>query len=577
MYPKTLTRNLAIAALALMLPASLLAAVATATPSSKAVSVDIALSASVNDSHGQKLEGVMVSLVSDAETRLTTRFTNEKGRVDFPEVNADQSKVRVRLTGYSDQIVKLKAGAKTLDVTLIKAPKAELLNQLPAHVWAERINIQSERINTEFRVNCMMCHQIGYKNTRFYTTAESWNAIYASMANKGTRALLTAEAREVITPALIAAFDVKGELGIPRIPAPPKGKATKVEITEWRLGNSVPSMHDVAVGPDGNIYGVDTVGSNIWRLNPKTNTITEMTHLKPTVRPKEVPLLLHTVLQGPDGKMWFTYAFGNLVASLDVKTEEMKIYEMSYSEGIYPHTLRFDKDGQLWFTISYTNQLGTIDPKTDKIVIYDMPTRNEMQAKAADPANAMQQVTMQRTGDQVIATHDEITTIPYGIDVTPDGKVWFSQFNNRRIGWFDKHSETFHMVETPFSGPRRFRADSKGDLWIPAYAEGGVYRYEPDTGKFTKFELPTGPGDAVYAVNIDPSDDTVWACGSNSDTMMNLDPVTGKTVTYQLPSRVTFCREINFDKDGGVWTSYSQYPSASIEGGSSVFVRIKPL
>jgi virginiamycin B lyase len=580
MYLKILIRNVAIAAIATVATTasvSLMAAVETAAPSNKPIPVGVAFSASVSDAKGQKLEGVMVSLLDEGETRLTTRFTNKDGTVGFPVVDADQSKVRLRLTGYVDQIVKLAAGSKTLNVTLKAATKSELLEQLPAHVWAERIHVADERTNREFRINCMMCHQMGYKNTRFYTTAESWNAIYASMANKGTRALLTEETREAITPALIAAFDVNGEFGMPRIPEPPTGKATNVEISEWRLGNSTSSMHDVAVGPDGNIYGVDTVGSNIWRLNPQTNEITELTHLRPTVRPDGTPLLLHTVLQGPDGKMWFTYAFGNLIASLDVKTEEMKIYEMSYSEGIYPHTMRFDRDGQLWFTISYTNQLGTIDPKTDKIVIYDMPTRNEIQAEAAKPATAMKEVTMQRTGDQVIAAHDEITTIPYGIDVTPDGKIWFSQFNNRRIGWFDKHTKTFHMVDTPFGGPRRFRADSKGDLWIPAYAEGGVYRYAPDTGKFTHFELPTGPGDAVYAVNIDPKDDTVWACGTNSDTMMHLDPATGNTVTYQLPSLVTFCREINFDKEGNVWTSYSQYPSASIEGGSTVFVRIKPL
>ena len=81
----------------------------------------------------------------------------------------------------------------------------------------------------------------------------------------------------------------------------------------------------------------------------------------------------------------------------------------------------------------------------------------------------------------------------------------------------------------------------------------------------------------AYALAVDPRDDTIWACGSNSDTMMHLLPATGEVVTYQLPTHVTFCREISFAADGSVWTSYSNYPSASIEGGSSAFVRIKPL
>jgi virginiamycin B lyase len=336
-------------------------------------------------------------------------------------------------------------------------------------------------------------------------------------------------------------------------------------------------MHDVAVGPDGNIYGVDTIGSNIWRLNPNTNEIKELTDLQPKNRPKGTPLLLHTVMQGPDGKLWFTYALGNMIASLDIKTNAMKVYEMSYADGLYPHTMRFDTDGQLWFTVSHTNQLGTIDTATNKIVLYNMPTRTQEQADAARPDVAMQELRRQRTGDEVIAAHDEINAIPYGIAATPDGKIWFSQFNSRRIGNFDKRTKRFKMIDTPFGAPRRFRSDSKGNLWIPSYAEGNIYKYDPAADKFTRFDLPTGKGDAVYALAVDPRDDTVWACGSNSDTMMHLDPTTGNVVTYQLPSHVTFCREINFGKDGSVWTSYSQYPSASIEGGSSAFVRLKSL
>jgi streptogramin lyase len=113
-------------------------------------------------------------------------------------------------------------------------------------------------------------------------------------------------------------------------------------------------------------------------------------------------------------------------------------------------------------------------------------------------------------------------------------------------------------------------------LWIPAFTDGRIYKYEPATEEFTGYDLPTGASDSVYAVAVDPIDDTIWGCGSNSDTMLHFDPVTETFTTYRFPSLVTFCREISFDKNGDVWTSYSNSPTVSIEGGVTKIVKLSP-
>ena len=162
-----------------------------------------------------------------------------------------------------------------------------------------------------------------------------------------------------------------------------------------------------------------------------------------------------------------------------------------------------------------------------------------------------------------------------GIEVVPDNKVWFSQYNNRRNGYLEKDKEKFTMIDTRFGGPRRFRADSMGKLWIPAFPDGRLYKYEPDVDKFTGYDLPNGASDSFYAVAVDPADDTVCGCGSNSDTMLHSDPVSEEFTTYRFPSQATFCREIVFDGEGGVWTGYSNSPTTSIEGGVTHIVRIR--
>lgn len=440
------------------------------------------LSGVVADAQGNRLEGVMVSLVDRSERRFTTRFSDENGVFRFERLAADEAAVRVRLPGFADRLLPLDATSPTLDVVLQPASQEQLLQQLPAHVWAERVRKTNDRVRREFRIQCMMCHQQGYPHARWPKNREQWYSVYERMAHKS--ALLTRETRETMADALLKAYDTGGGLGMPRIPAAPSGKATEVEISEWRLDSPTASMHDVAVGPDGKIYGVDTVGSNIWRLDPQTSQIETLDHLYPGNR-GDSPLLLHTVFQAPDGKMWFTYALGNLIASLDVRTGTMKVHEISYFDGIYPHTMRFDQDGQIWFTVALTNQLGTIDPDTDEVVLYDMPTRNVWQSLATWPPVTGLLFWAQQKFDIVKSYYDELLPVAYGIDVTPDGKIWFSQFNNRRIGSFDKKTGTFEMVDTPFGGPRRFRSDSRGVLWIPAFTDGLVYRYNPAAKQFT--------------------------------------------------------------------------------------------
>ena len=44
----------------------------------------------------------------------------------------------------------------------------------------------------------------------------------------------------------------------------------------------------------------------------------------------------------------------------------------------------------------------------------------------------------------------EMNPVPYGIDVTPDGKIWFTQFNNRSIGYIDPATEAITVIDTVF-------------------------------------------------------------------------------------------------------------------------------
>jgi streptogramin lyase len=75
---------------------------------------------------------------------------------------------------------------------------------------------------------------------------------------------------------------------------------------------------------------------------------------------------------------------------------------------------------------------------------------------------------------------------------------------------------------------------------------------------------------------VDRRSDTVWICGTNSDTLMRFEPTSETFTVYPLPTRVTYTRELDFDAEGRVWTSNSNAPTWQIEGGFPRVLRLDP-
>ncbi len=535
-------------------------------------------SGQVTNDNGLPLEGAIITIIDKPLAKKFTVYADANGQYQVHYDATHPIEIRARHFTYTDLAKSITdhEADTTINFQLEPASKDQIRQQLPANVWMERVAKTSPEMDLEFRIECMMCHQQGNNMARWPQSREQWYTVFDRMAHKN--AMVSQDTREETIDVLLAAYSIENEDDVPRIPPMPRGRETTATVTEW-LMEPGSIMHDIAVGPDGLIYGAGSKGNQIWRLDPRTAKRQEMTHIKPDGNSFVGDALgLHSALPGPDGSsMWFTYAQGNIISRYDIPADVMKVWNLSYFDGIYPHTMRFDNDGQVWFTITLTNQLGTINPDTDELEVIDLPTRNWKQSLISWPPVAAAVAQIQRNSSYSFVFDRELRPIAYGIDVTPDGKIWFSQYNSRRIGYYDKHSKEIHMVDTPFGGPRRFRADSQGNLWIPAYTDGRIYKYDPAADEFTGYDLPTGKGDSVYAVAVDPIDDTVWGCGSNSDTMLHLDPKTEQFTTYRLPSLVTYCREISFDPEGNVWTSYSNAPSASIEDGATAIVKLSPM
>lgn len=275
-----------------------------------------------------------------------------------------------------------------------------------------------------------------------------------------------------------------------------------------------------------------------------------------------------------------TLALGGQLARFDTETEEWQIHDLE--EGIYPHTLRFDHAGRIWYTMAVSNHVGLLDPATGEQKSIRLPASSFRQALALRALPIA--LWLSRYFDISGVASGEgggggiRLPIPYGIDVAPDGGIWFSQLNESRIGRIDPDTLEVEMIQTPFSAPRRLRFDSQGRLWIPGFSSGLISRFDPKSREFKSYTLPIEPhgSDTPYALNVQPDTDQVWICGTNSDTLIRFDPEREVFTVYPLPTRVTYTREIDFDDQGRVWTSNSNLPAWQIEGAMPRILRLDP-
>lgn len=547
------------------------------------------LRGSVGDEAGKGLAGVLVTARRADLHRGTTVVTDDRGAFRIEGLEDGLYDLRARRVGFGDvarEGIRLPGAPPQRFVLRLVAP-GEALDQLPASAWLARVRFPSAAVQGEFAIQCAMCHQQGSKWTRFALRRERWGMIFDKMADMG--AVPSRHLRDEMPAALNEAYDLDDPSRGPPLPPPTTGAAAREVVTEWDLGEPTSMLHDIVLGRDGAVYAVDWMMDEIHRLDPRTGRRTAWsvphdgeqpggvlrrfamrgtgyTHVVPYVAP-------HSIQAAPDGSLWITLSLGHGLARLDPATGEFRIFRQPPA-GVYPHTLRFDREGRVWYTLAVSNHVASFDPKTGAFRLYRLPTRTLGEAAAVRFVRPLLWLADALHLTRAPIADPEILPIPYGIDVAPDGSVWVSQFNNRRIGRLDPATGEIRTFDTPFYGPRRFRIDSKGRLWIPAYADGGLYRFDPDTEKFTRYALPTGAGELPYSVALDRRTDDVWVCGSNSDTLIRFQPARERFTVFPLPTRVTFTREIEVDGEGNVWTSYSNMPGWQIEGGRPKVVRL---
>ena len=550
---------------------------------------------------GKPLAGAMVTAFSADAKRRDTVYTDASGRYRLNVDFAGELTVRARTPYFKDASVKVSLplpAVKTLDFSLERhSVAAELSDSLPASAHAAVLPWGNHNTREAFISQCNYCHQMGNALTRVPREESRWRDTVRRM--EGYFAMLTNREADDITKALHAGFDGKPVPAVQHQPWQPQIAPAKIK--EWVAGDAATFIHDTEVGHDDDLYGMDEGHDLIWHLERKTGKINEY-RLPDIDLPEggvfsgvQLPIGVfngkhgpHSIAQAKDGIFWITNALSSTLASFDPVSKKMRLFDMGRTH-LYPHTIRIDQEGIVWFTIVASNEVGRFDPKTEKFTILHLPEESiwsrishhlfpyVLKIGAWFPKmNMHMAVNHAKWG--FIGRH--AFPFPYGIDVNPvDGSIWYAKLNANKIGRIDAKTLAVTEYDTPFKGPRRLRFDAKGNLWIPAFDDSGIMKFDTRTARFETFRLPLlahNEYEVPYALAVHPTSGDVWITSNLSDRAFRFDPKTRQFVSYPLPTKVTWLRDWVFTQDKAVCSSSSNLPAWGIEGGLASFICLYP-
>lgn len=532
---------------------------ATVLMAASAQAQQAALTGKVSSAEESAMEGVLVNAKKAGGNVTITVLSNDKGEYSFPasKLSPGHYAISIRAAGYDLD------GPKETDVVAGKAVTADvklkktrnLANQLSNAEWM--ISMPGEDADKKFLTGCVGCHTL----QRIVSSNHDPNEFMQIFRRMGTYSPGSTPTHP--QPLLPGPRGERGQANSPQAKAVsewlakvnlsdqqtwewplktlprPKGRATKVIITEYDLPRPEAQPHDVVVDATGTVWYSDFGSQFIGKLDPKTGQAKD--YPTPILKPDEPHGGLEIEV-APDGMIWTSMMYQAGILKFDPKTEKVTAYPVpkewqsnsTQESMVFPN--HSDKDGYVWTNNQETHAIYRLNVKTGQYE--DMGLMKDAK------------------GTQISA---------YGMPADSKNGLYLLEFGGTSIGYFDPNTKAVEIFKTPTPGskPRRGRVDDQDRLWFAEYGADAIGMFDPKTKKITEWKLNTkwsAPYDVVPAKNGD-----VWAGSMFDDQVARLDPKTGTVTEYLLPRRTNIRRVFYDDAGKALWVG-------SNHGGSIVKV-----
>jgi len=297
-------------------------------------------------------------------------------------------------------------------------------------------------------------------------------------------------------------------------PATAADEINPVEINEWRVPYDGRPRDPFATG-GSDVWFVGQQNHYLARLDPATGTFTQ-TNLNDRSGP-------HNLIVGKNGIVWYTGNLSGYIGRFDPKTGAIDKIVTEDAGVRDPHTLVFDADeSHIWFTAQGSNKVGRLTVATRDFEVIDVPTSRAR---------------------------------PYGIAMAPDGTPWIALVGTDKIA--SVNPETLELTEYEVADgarPRRIAVANDGRVYYVDYRRGYLGRFDPKSGAFHEWALPSGSGSRPYGMAADDHG-RIWLVetGPSPNLFIGFDPAEDKVFSVTaIPSGAGSVRHMHYHA-GSVW------------------------
>jgi virginiamycin B lyase len=539
--------------------------VAAQTPSS-------ALTGLVSSQEEGSMEGVLVSAKAGGSGITITVVSDAQGRYAFPQSRLlpGQYSLRIRAVGYVlEKPARVDVAAQKtaqLDLKLVKAQ--DLSRQLSNGEWL--MSMTGTREQKEIFLGCVGCHTLervvrsqhdtsefvqvfqrmttyaqGSTPTRPQLRPSAGQSAGGDMeVRPRNQAQLLKQAEYAATINLSSSSQFPYELKTaPR----PKGKATKVIITEYDLPRPEAMPHDAMVDAQGMVWYSDFASQYLGKLDPKTGKVVE--YPVPLMEAKEPRGALDLEMDR-DGNLWQGAMYQGVIAKFDPKTEKFQTWKSpKFALGDAARTAMVTPgnvhvDGKVWVGADDEYQ---VDLKSGEWIAIDykrdIPKDSPLAARnlgsygvASDSKNNFYGLNL--NGEFITRVDAKTLKVtPFATPAPNSGprrghmdsqdRLWFAEFRGNNIGMFDTRTERFQewAAPTPWTNPYDAVLDKDGNAWTGGMSNDRVVRVNTRTGEVTDYLLPRMTN--IRRVNVDNSTNppTFWVGNNLGATIIKLEPL----------------------------------------------------
>jgi len=484
-----------------------------------------ALTGQVTSEAEDAMEGVVVTARKDNSIVSTSVTSDAAGRYVFPENRLEPGRyiIAIRAIGYElgGPTTANVIAEQTAKVDLKLKKTGDLASQLSNAEWM--MSIPGTEEQKAMLLDCMGCHTLE-RVVRSAHDVNEWMQVVSRMKGYGA-------VSQPIKPQLMLDADRAGK---------PEEYRTMAEyLATINLGAS-----------DHWSYPLKTLARPTGR---STHVIvTEYDVVRPTTEP-------HDVVLDKDGNVWYS-DFGELfISKFDPKTLKLTEYPTKKFKPDAPEgnlSLALDKGGKLWFDTMYQGALGTIDPKTGETKFYPLAAewndnrvqlnfvglRHDVDGKVWTKSVGTQDIFRLDLATNTWEKFHPTSALPPGrrysmYQVISDSKnnLWMAEFQEGYLGTIDAktHAVKWFALPTPHARARRMEIDDQDRIVVTEYRGNKVALFDTKSETFSEFPLP--PYTFPYRANIDRNGD-IWASTMATDRVVRMDPKTGETQQYLMPS-----------------------------------------